>query len=138
MIRGSLRETFDLDQNGLKKLKETIRVKYTKATKEMALKVVNEVCDEGLNGNYPKTQKRVLVFPNHITGTIYNDNPRLLFVEYGAGMSGSRRPHPEPQAVEYNFRVYDHYNEDYVGQQSQHIFYDKVEDMRKKLKELGG
>ena len=129
-------ETFDLDKDGLLKLKETIRVKYPKRLRAAVVKAVNEVCDVGLKGNYPETQKRVLTFPDRVTGTIYNNKQELLFVEYGTGASGMRRPHPKPQAIEYNFRVYDHYNPDYVGQESQHKFFNRVEAMKRKMKKL--
>ena len=140
MIRGSLRETFDLDQNGIKRLKETIRVKYTKETKQKAIDAVNEICDTGLEGNYEGTQKRVFVYPDRVIGTIWNNKKELLFVEYGAGTSGKYNPHPDPQVVEYRLKPYYKYNTYTVtvGQPSQHIFYDRVEEMKKKLKELGG
>ena len=107
-------DTFDLSTRGLERLKNTIRVKYTKETKEKAIKAVNEICDIGLEGNYEGTQKKVFVYPDKVIGSIFNKNRILLFVEYGATYRVTR------------------------GQPSMHIFYDRVEAMRKKLKEMGG
>lgn len=133
-------DTFDLSVRGLERLKNTIRVKYTKETKEKAIKAVNEICDIGLEGNYEGTQKKVFVYPDKVIGSIFNKNRILLFVEYGAGTSGKFNPHPEPQVVEYKLKPYYKYNTYRVtrGQPSMHIFYDRVEEMRKKLKEMGG
>lgn len=133
-------DTFDLSTRGLERLKNTIRVKYTKETKEKAIKAVNEICDIGLEGNYKGTQKKVFVYPDKVIGSIFNKNRILLFVEYGAGTSGKFNPHPEPQVVEYKLKTYYKYNTYRVttGQPSMHIFYDRVEAMRKKLKEMGG
>ena len=133
-------DTFDLSTRGLERLKNTIRVKYTKETKEKAIKAVNEICDIGLEGNYEGTQKKVFVYPDKVIGSIFNKNRILLFVEYGAGTSGKFNPHPEPQVVEYKLKTYYKYNTYRVttGQPSMHIFYDRVEAMRKKLKEMGG
>ena len=133
-------DTFDLSTRGLERLKNTIRVKYTKETKEKAIKAVNEICDIGLEGNYEGTQKKVFVYPDKVIGSIFNKNRILLFVEYGAGTSGKFNPHPEPQVVEYKLKPYYKYNTYRVtrGQPSMHIFYDRVEAMRKKLKEMGG
>lgn len=133
-------DTFDLSIRGLERLKNTIRVKYTKETKEKAIKAVNEICDIGLEGNYEGTQKKVFVYPDKVIGSIFNKKRELLFVEYGAGTSGKFNSHPEPQVIEYKLKPYYKYNTYRVttGQPSMHIFYDRVEEMRKKLKEMGG
>ena len=65
-------DTFDLSTRGLERLKNTIRVKYTKETKEKAIKAVNEICDIGLEGNYEGTQKKVFVYPDKVIGSIFN------------------------------------------------------------------
>ena len=140
-------ETFDLSTKGLEKLKETIRVEYPKRLKKKALKIVNEVIDEGLDGNYTGTRKYIRAFSDHVTGTIYyngdgdSDKMKLImFYEYGTGTSGKFNPHPEPHPVEYKGLIYNKYNTYHVtvGQPSHPIFYGKVQDMKKKLKELGG
>ena len=132
-------ESFDLSTEGLVRLKNTIRKDFTKKVKKKMIDAVNEVCDEGLRGNYAGTQKRVFVYPNRVVGVIFNKNKKLLFVEYGAGTSGKFNPHPDPQVVEYKLTTYYKYNTYRVtaGQPSKHIFYDKVQDMEKKMRKLG-
>lgn len=133
-------DTFDLSTEGLERLKNTIRVKYTKAIKQKMIDTVNEVCDIGLEGNYNGTQKKVFVYPNKVIGTIFNKKRELLFVEYGAGTSGKFNPHPDPQVVEYKLKTYYKYNTYRVtaGQPSRHIFYDRVQEMKRELKKRGG
>lgn len=133
-------ESFDLSEKGLERLKHTIRVDYPNRLKQKMIQAVNEICDEGLEGNYAGTQKRVFVYPNRVVGVIFNKKKELMFVEYGTGTSGKNVPHPDPQVVEYKLKTYYKYNTYRItaGQPSRQIFYKKVLDMEKKLKQLGG
>jgi len=133
-------ESFSLSDKDLERLKTHFRVEYPKRLKNKAVKIVNEVLDEGLNGNYQGTQKSVFVFQDFVVGNLFNKNKELLFYEYGTGINGEINPHDEPHSVEYNGIVYYKYNtyRETVGQESHPIFYNKILDMEKKLKELGG
>ena len=80
----NLNRTYNLFE--IEKLQEDIK-RMQDNIKPMSVEIVDKLSDIGLTNNYHDTRKQEIVDEgNYVKGGIINDNPNVLFAEYGTGV----------------------------------------------------